>query len=167
MNISSICVLMEEFRNPKNPKSEQIYGDLEVAHDVQDLLDYAKQNQRVVSIPLKILIRNTPPFTLPGDSDEPDGSVDFRNRTSGLTLRDYTEGKKFPPILVMKQKSGEYMVADGRHRVVNFVNLLRKANKNPLNFSIKGYVLDEQLLQTKLPSKANKYDSQINQMEEI
>lgn len=152
--------LYEEFRNPKIPKSDQIAGDLDVAHDVQDLLDFARRNLPVKMVPLKILVDHAPPFTLPGNSDEPDNSEEFKQRTSGLTLRDFLDGKKYPPILVVKQDSGEYYVYDGRHRVVSFIRLLQLANKNPLKYGIKGYIMDERLLK-RIPSIAQKNDREI------
>lgn len=152
--------LYEEFRNPKIPKSDQIAGDIQVAHDVQDLLDYARHNLPVVTVPLKTLIENKPPFKLPGDSDEPDNSEEFRRRVSGLSLRDYIDGKKYPPILVIKKENGEFLVYDGRHRVVSFVRLLQMANKNPLIYGIKGFIMDERLLD-KIPSIATKNDREI------
>lgn len=153
--------LYEEFRNPRIPRSEQQAGDQEVEYDVQDLLDYARRNLPVQMIPIDILVDGAPLFTLPGDSDEPDDSPEFRQRTAGLTLRDFIDGRKYPPILVVKQANGKHMVYDGRHRVVSFVRLLQMANKNPLDYKIKGYIMDERLLK-KIPSIGQKNDELIS-----
>lgn len=143
-------LITEQFINPKRPKSDQIAGN-NIVYNVQDLLNYATRNLRVTSIPLSKLILNVPPFSLPGDSDEPDNSPEFQRRVSGLTLRDYIDGSKYPPILVIKRLNGNYEVYDGRHRVVTYVKLLKRANKNPLMFSVKGFIMDERLLR-KMPS---------------
>lgn len=160
MTLLKEAKLYEEFRNPRIPRSEQQAGDHEVEHDVQDLLDYARRNLPVQMIPIDILVDGAPLFTLPGDSDEPDNSPEFRQRTAGLTLRDFIDGRKYPPILVVKQANGKHMVYDGRHRVVSFVRLLQMANKNPLDYKIKGYIMDERLLK-KIPSIVQKHDREI------
>ena len=137
--------ITEAFNHPQKPKSDQIFGDLETEYNVQDLLDYATHNLPIRKIPLSLLIKNTPPFSLPGTSDEEDNSPEFRQRTAGLTLRDYLSSK-YPPILVIKTTSGKYDVADGRHRVVNFVHLLTLAHKNPLKQTVSGFVMDQRIL---------------------
>jgi len=157
MTLLKEAKLYEEFRNPRIPRSEQQAGDHEVEHDVQDLLDYARRNLPIRSIPLKMLVPNVPPYTLPGDSDEEDNSLEFKQRTYGLSLRDFIDGRNYPPILVIKNNDGTYHVFDGRHRVVSFIRLLRTAGKTPLNHKIKGYIMTEHELNT-IPSTAQKFD---------
>lgn len=157
MVIQQIISLIEAHNFFKPSATGQIAGDLETAYVVDDLIKYAKTNLQETKIPLKLLINNKPPFNLEGSSDEPDNSKEFFSRTRGLHLRDFIKGNH-APIIVVKNEDGTYWVADGRHRVVTFVKQILIANHNPLDFSIKGHIIDGRLLQRKILSIAQQND---------
>lgn len=158
MKVTEIVSEGSNFNFNKSPKTDQMYGDLEVMHHVDDIFDYVQQKHYPIQQIKLSLILNAD-STLPGDSDEPDNSPEFRARVKGLTLRDFQQGT-YPPILVEKNKN-KYSVIDGRHRVLQLVYHLKTAQKNPMLHTIRGYVIDRETIEKNILSVADKYNRDI------
>ena len=120
---------------------KQFYADDKREWDVDRVWSIVVRNFRVQKIPLEWLVDST--GHLSGDSNEPDETEEFFDQVRGLDLRAYRRGK-YPPILVLKEHNddGEYSVADGRHRTVNLLYLLRNAGIPYQSQTINGYVVD-------------------------
>jgi hypothetical protein len=116
------------------------FFDLDYRHNIKvtDALKLAKKICKIKRIKVNDVISMQ--GTLPGHSDEPDMSPEFLERVSGLDLEAYDKNK-YPPILIIRDK-GSYSIADGRHRVVNYIQLLKDAGRNVNPATIQAYVLD-------------------------
>ena len=118
----------------------QYFSNEKARWNIDVMMDYAVKNLKLQQIPLELLLENG---QLPGSSDEPDDSPDFFARVKGLGLPQYESGQ-YPPVLIVheKQSDGEYWVADGRHRIVNYLDLLKKNSQSYKGKTIKGYIID-------------------------
>lgn len=181
MKLDQILQEMFQQRRFNKPSiANQTYGGVDDAWDVDDIFAHITANKgkyKIQQIPLKWLIELD--NTLEGESDEEDGSVEFRKRVKGIDANAFLQGN-YPPVLIVKadptkrstkydnryhvkDSLEKYYVADGRHRILQFVHLLKTLNKNPKSFSIRGYVIDEkELNDDKIPSIGMKNEIEIN-----
>lgn len=123
------------------PYEGQIYGDADGGNSyrVDFLVELCEQGKLgpVTDLSLGELLVNG---RLEGDSDEPDDSEKFFSRVKDLTLEKYQQGQ-YPPILVGKI-NGRYHVVDGRHRVVNLLEIIKRNALNTYTFTMRAYIID-------------------------
>jgi hypothetical protein len=118
----------------------QLWSDDEtgVSYHVEALEKIASKITSLSNIPIRMLIDAS--GKVPGRSDEADDDPAFFQRVHGLDLKQYQSGN-YPPIMVAKT-GGEWIIIDGRHRVVNFIRLLGQAGQDIKKATIRGYVFD-------------------------
>ncbi len=157
MKVLEVLKLNEMFRRTLPSDNVQIYGNMETAWHVQDIIK-ATRNIPPQKIPLTSVLGKGPDYKLDGTSDEEDHTPEFRNRTRGLSLRDFINGD-YEPVIIEKNDKGGFDVVDGRHRVLNFLSLLLRTGKRPENYSIIAKIMDKDAIKNKIATIAQKNDA--------